>query len=98
YGKRTVQGILNDGYNALMRYYLNNFRDGTKQDAMDLVQGHYILSVSRSTTPTSQERGIEAIASFPLALLLILTGFFFATVSLGRALGSGLDGPSKVEN
>ncbi|CAA3005538.1 Phosphoinositide phosphatase SAC6 [Olea europaea subsp. europaea] len=84
YGKRTVQGILNDGYNALMRYYLNNFRDGTKQDAMDLVQGHYILSVSRSMTPTSQERGIEAIASFPLALLLILTGFFFATMSLGR--------------
>lgn len=32
------------------------------KDAMDLVQGHYILSVSRSTTPTSQERGIEAIA------------------------------------
>ncbi|KAL2499190.1 Phosphoinositide phosphatase SAC6 [Abeliophyllum distichum] len=83
-GKRTIQGILNDGWNALMRYYLNNFRDGTKQDAIDLMQGHYILSVSRSMTPTSQERGIEAIASFPLALLLILTGFLFATMSLGR--------------
>ncbi|CAI9753324.1 unnamed protein product [Fraxinus pennsylvanica] len=84
YGKRTIQGVLNDGYNALMRYYLNNFRDGTKQDAIDLMQGHYILSVSRSMTPTTQEGGIEAIASFPLALLLILTGFFFATMSLGR--------------
>ncbi|CAI9758062.1 unnamed protein product [Fraxinus pennsylvanica] len=84
YGKRTIQGSLNDGRNALMRYYLNNFRDGTKQDAIDLMQGHYILSVSRSMTPTSQEGRIEAIASFPLALLLILTGFFFATMSLGR--------------
>ncbi|XP_022855028.1 phosphoinositide phosphatase SAC6 [Olea europaea var. sylvestris] len=84
YGKRTIQGVLNDGWNALMRYYLNNFRDGTKQDAIDLMQGHYILSVSRSMTPTSQAGGIEAIASFPLALLLILTGFFLATISLGR--------------
>ncbi|RLM58268.1 phosphoinositide phosphatase SAC7-like [Panicum miliaceum] len=47
YGKRTTQGILNDLWNALARYYLNNFADGTKQDAMDLLQGHYISSVSR---------------------------------------------------
>jgi hypothetical protein len=31
YGKRTTQGILNDLRNALGRYYLNNFVDGTKQ-------------------------------------------------------------------
>lgn len=31
YGQRTVQGVLNDGWNALARYYLNNFVDGTKQ-------------------------------------------------------------------
>ncbi|XP_060192475.1 phosphoinositide phosphatase SAC6-like [Lycium barbarum] len=84
YGKRTVQGIVNDGVNALTRYYLNNFVDGTKQDAIDLMQGHYIMSVSRDMTATSQKGGIEAIASFPLALGLILTGLFFATLSLGR--------------
>ncbi|CAN4123749.1 unnamed protein product [Withania somnifera] len=83
-GKRTVQGIVNDGWNALMRYYLNNFVDGTKQDAIDLMQGHYIMSVSRDMTATSQKGGIEAIASFPLALGLILTGLFFSTLSLGR--------------
>ncbi|KAK4480007.1 hypothetical protein RD792_013064 [Penstemon davidsonii] len=86
FGQRTVQGILNDGWNALMRYYLNNFRDGTKQDAIDLIQGHYIVSVSRSMTATTQKGGIEAIASFPLALSLIMTGFFFATMSLRRGL------------
>ncbi|KAL3344309.1 hypothetical protein AABB24_023640 [Solanum stoloniferum] len=84
FGKRTVQGIVNDGRNALMRYYLNNFVDGTKQDAIDLMQGHYIMSVSRDMTVSSQKGGIEAIASFPLALGLILTGLFFATLSLGR--------------
>ncbi|KAG6387692.1 hypothetical protein SASPL_152884 [Salvia splendens] len=84
-GQRTIQGILNDGKNALMRYYLNNFADGTKQDASDLIQGHYIVSLSRSMTPTAKKGGIEAVASFPLALGVILIGFFFALLSLRRA-------------
>ncbi|KDO71459.1 hypothetical protein CISIN_1g0098231mg, partial [Citrus sinensis] len=79
---RTMQGILNDGWNALARYYLNNFCDGTKQDAIDLLQGHYIVSVSRDIAPPSQNAGLEAMASFPLALSLVLTGLFFATLSL----------------
>ncbi|KAG5534487.1 hypothetical protein RHGRI_022571 [Rhododendron griersonianum] len=84
YGRRTAQGILNDGYNALARYYLNNFCDGTKQDAIDLLQGHYIVSVSREVTPTSQKGGLEAVASFPLALLLVLAGFFLTIMSLSQ--------------
>ncbi|KAH7529527.1 hypothetical protein ACOSP7_022527 [Xanthoceras sorbifolium] len=82
YGQRTMQGIFNDGWNALARYYLNNFRDGTKQDAIDLLQGHYIVSVSRDATPVSQSGGLESIASFPLALSFVLIGLFFATLSL----------------
>ncbi|ONH97279.1 hypothetical protein PRUPE_7G181200 [Prunus persica] len=81
-GKRTMQGIAKDGINALLRYYFNNFVDGTKQDAIDLLQGHYIVSVSRDMTPSSQKGGLEAVASFPLALSFVLTGFFFATLSL----------------
>ncbi|XP_022739346.1 phosphoinositide phosphatase SAC7 [Durio zibethinus] len=84
-GQRTVQGILKDGYNALVRYYLNNFSDGTKQDAIDLLQGHYIVSFSRDMTPPSQTGGLEAIASFPLALCLVSIGLFFATMSLRQA-------------
>lgn len=86
-GQRTVQGILKDGWNALMRYYLNNFHDGTKQDAIDLLQGHYIVSVNRDMTPPSQKGGLEAIASIRLALSLVFTGFFFATMSL-RQVGT----------
>ncbi|XP_019421966.1 PREDICTED: phosphoinositide phosphatase SAC6-like [Lupinus angustifolius] len=82
YGHRTIEGILADGWNALMRYYLNNFCDGTKQDTIDLLQGHYIVSVGRDMAPSSQNGGLEAIASFPLALGLVLTGFLFATMSL----------------
>nr|CAB3480220.1 unnamed protein product [Digitaria exilis] len=62
YGKRTTQGILNDLWNALARYYLNNFADGTKQDAMDLLQGHYISSVSRDMAPPSKPGLLENYA------------------------------------
>ncbi|KAM0970121.1 hypothetical protein ACFX14_018218 [Malus domestica] len=81
-GQRTMPGIAKDGVSALLRYYYNNFCDGTKQDAIDLLQGHYIVSVSRDMTPSSQKGGLEAVASFPLALFFVLTGFFFATLSL----------------
>ncbi|KAK1325657.1 Phosphoinositide phosphatase SAC7 [Acorus calamus] len=62
YGRRTIQGILNDGWNALARYYLNNFVDGTKQDAIDLLHGHYIVSISRDMTSPFQTRGLESVA------------------------------------
>ncbi|KAL7192856.1 hypothetical protein ACSBR2_024631 [Camellia fascicularis] len=83
-GQRTVRGILKDGCNALVRYYLNNFVDGTKQDAIDLLQGHYIVSVTRDIAPTSQKGGLEAVASFPLALSLVLLGFFLTILSLSQ--------------
>ncbi|CAH9133499.1 unnamed protein product [Cuscuta epithymum] len=81
-GQRTAHGIMADGYNALKRYYLNNFQDGTKQDAIDLLQGHYIVSVARDTMQSSQRGGIEAVASFPVAFALIMLGLFLAALSL----------------
>lgn len=82
FGQRTVQGILKDGWNSLARYYLNNFCDGTKQDAIDLMQGHYIVTVSRELNPPAAKGGLEAVASFPAALLLVLTGLFLAFMPL----------------
>jgi len=40
-GKRSVQGVLNDGLNSAMRYYINNFQDGFRQ-----VRSH-VLNVLR---------------------------------------------------
>ncbi|CAL4988344.1 unnamed protein product [Urochloa decumbens] len=82
YGKRTTQGILNDLWNALARYYLNNFADGTKQDAMDLLQGHYISSVSRDMTAPSKAGLLE---SFRLAFALIMVTVLFMIMSLRQA-------------
>jgi hypothetical protein len=41
-GMRTRVGALKDGKNSLVRYLLNNFSDGDRQDAIDLVTGKYI--------------------------------------------------------
>ncbi len=40
-GKRTTGGLINDGVKSVTRYYLNNFQDGAKQDAMDYATGNY---------------------------------------------------------
>lgn len=40
-GKRSIKGMFNDGKNSIMRYYINNFTDGAKQDAIDLLLCHY---------------------------------------------------------
>ncbi|KAL6899782.1 hypothetical protein ACP4OV_006440 [Aristida adscensionis] len=85
YGKRTTQGILNDLRNSLARYYLNNFVDGTKQDAMDLLQGHYVTSVSRDMAVPSKAGLLESYASFRLVFALVLGALMFMMMSLRQA-------------
>jgi len=85
YGKRTTQGILNDLRNALARYYLNNFVDGTKQDAMDLLQGHNMTSVSRDMAVPSKSGLLESYASFRLAFALVMGALVFMMMSLRQA-------------
>uniref|UniRef100_N1R008 SAC domain-containing protein n=1 Tax=Aegilops tauschii TaxID=37682 RepID=N1R008_AEGTA len=82
YGKRTTQGILNDLWNALARYYFNNFADGTKQDAMDLLQGHYVSSVSRDAAIPSRPGVMQ---SFRAAFALIFCAAMFMLMSLRQA-------------
>ncbi|XP_029445325.1 phosphatidylinositide phosphatase SAC1 isoform X1 [Rhinatrema bivittatum] len=38
-GKRTQWGLVMDGWNSLIRYYKNNFSDGFRQDAIELISG-----------------------------------------------------------
>ncbi|CAL5057751.1 unnamed protein product [Urochloa decumbens] len=85
YGKRTTQGILNDLRNALGRYYLNNFVDGTKQDAMDLLQGNYMTSVSRDMAVPRKGGLLENYASFRLAFALVMGALMFMMMSLRHA-------------
>lgn len=64
-------GILKDGINSVRRYILNNFYDGSRQDAMDLFFGAYQVGVN----PNIHIKDTEETLLFymvPLALLLSL--------------------------
>ncbi|CAK7343888.1 unnamed protein product [Dovyalis caffra] len=60
YGKQTIGGIIKDGMSALSRYYLNNFQDGVRQDALDLISGRY--SVNRNDPSPFQLNGFESFS------------------------------------
>ena len=51
-GKRSTAGALQDGVNSLTRYYLNNFKDGSRQDAYDLFVGNYRPSERKAVYAT----------------------------------------------
>jgi len=51
-GKRTMTGVMRDGYNSGIRYIKNNFVDGYRQDAMEVFLGNYKV---KSTEGTSAE-------------------------------------------
>ncbi|GFH10532.1 SAC domain-containing protein, partial [Haematococcus lacustris] len=40
-GQRTTAGVIDDTVKAIVRYYVNNYQDGRKQDAIDLLTGAY---------------------------------------------------------
>lgn len=52
-GKRRFKGKLEDGLNALTRYYKNNFEDGFKQDAIDLLLGRYRIQPNEGLIESS---------------------------------------------
>ncbi|KAH8415487.1 hypothetical protein KR222_000935 [Zaprionus bogoriensis] len=76
-GKRTKAGALNDGKNSLMRYYLNNFADGLRQDGIDLFLGNYRIDDgegSSTPSPLVPNRPWRYYA-FPSVLLLAVAMF-----------------------
>lgn len=81
YGKQTMTGIIKDGFSAISRYYLNNFHDGLRQDAMDLISGRY--TVNRNTP--YQQNGYESFSYLPVASALLIGGLTATSVTLNQA-------------
>ncbi|XP_042407786.1 phosphoinositide phosphatase SAC8-like isoform X3 [Zingiber officinale] len=77
YGRQTLGGMIKDGISALTRYYLNNFHDGIRQDALDLISGHYTLSRS----------GSGRFQYLPVASALIMGGLTMTSFTLHQAVG-----------
>lgn len=82
YGKQTLGGMISDGMSALSRYYLNNFQDGVRQDAIDLVSGRY--SVSRNNPSPFQLNSFESFSYLPVASALLIGGLTMTSLSLNQ--------------
>ncbi|GMK56462.1 hypothetical protein CspeluHIS016_0303020 [Cutaneotrichosporon spelunceum] len=80
-GKRTKEGLLQDGVNSVMRYVKNNFFDGDRQDAYDLVAGAYV--VRRGGIPPLSDMRPLLLRSMPYMFVFALT-MILAAVTLPR--------------
>ncbi|XP_030375208.1 phosphatidylinositide phosphatase SAC1 [Scaptodrosophila lebanonensis] len=81
-GKRTKAGAIQDGKNSILRYYLNNFADGVRQDGIDLFLGMYLVNDDEGCampSPLRTHRGWRYVA-FP-SVLLIAVAMFFITIT-----------------
>uniref|UniRef100_M8CK98 Uncharacterized protein n=1 Tax=Aegilops tauschii TaxID=37682 RepID=M8CK98_AEGTA len=83
YGRQTLPGLIKDGMSALSRYYLNNFHDGVRQDALDLISGYY--TVSKSSSSPFQIIGFESAPGYE-----VLIASYVSAVSVDR-LNKGKD-------
>ena len=90
-GTRTLAGALADGKNSLVRYYLNNFADGTRQDAYDLLVGNYVPSVRQPSPFTTQQRYSIRVLVLRLLPFLLAVTVLICHTRQRRALGWDLE-------
>jgi hypothetical protein len=69
FGKKSIKGTLQDGVYSVKRYFMNNFRDGYNQDAIDYSLGNLanlkVLSVNKHSN------------SYLYALILVVIMIFY---------------------
>ncbi|XP_055807678.1 phosphoinositide phosphatase SAC8 [Solanum dulcamara] len=82
YGKQTMTGLIQDGMSAISRYFLNNFQDGIRQDAVDLISGRYI--VNRDSPSPFQNNGFESLSYLPVASALLIGGLTVTTITINQ--------------
>jgi len=77
-GRRTKEGMLQDGINSLMRYVRNNFFDGDRQDAYDLLTGAWVAR--KGGIPPLIDTRPVLMRSMPYILAFALTMIVAALV------------------
>ncbi|KFK34427.1 hypothetical protein AALP_AA5G143400 [Arabis alpina] len=82
YGKQTMTGAIKDGLSAMSRYYLNNFQDGVRQDAMDLISGRYTVG---SNCPSQLQLSGSQPSFLPVASALLIGGVTVTSFTIHQA-------------
>lgn len=95
-GKRTVKGMFDDGVNSCHRYYINNFTDGVKQDALDLMLGNYRPDAA-SPSPFVPRDGQEYLSSNITKCFIVMVLIFATTLQLLPPSTAGQIPPQEVE-
>mmetsp|Transcript_18481 Transcript_18481/g.22711 ORF Transcript_18481/g.22711 Transcript_18481/m.22711 type:complete len:362 (+) Transcript_18481:621-1706(+) len=91
-GKRTKVGLLKDGINSVLRFYLNNFCDGTRQDAFDLFLGKFDAHNDVPFKDLSREKLVSSssVAVFTNTLFVYMIVFLFISVFTGVSMKEDL--------
>lgn len=78
-GQRRLAGILADGLNSMLRYFKNNFEDGFRQDAIDLLTGRYQVrpGEGKHIPCPLERRNLLKIFAMPLVFLVSLSMLLF---------------------
>ncbi|XP_065189386.1 phosphatidylinositol-3-phosphatase SAC1-like [Sycon ciliatum] len=81
-GKRTIFGLMRDGWNSMVRYYKNNFADGFRQDAIDLFLGNHVVELAEGASlPSPLERKYSwRYRVLPLVLLFVFSMLIFCMI------------------
>ncbi|CAL1696347.1 unnamed protein product [Somion occarium] len=83
-GKLTAMGQVEDGYKSVMRWLKNNFFDGARQDAYDLMTGAWVPR--RNWTPSSLVTDRRPLVIRAMPYLLWFSVFMvFAGLTLPRS-------------
>ncbi|POY76482.1 hypothetical protein BMF94_0683 [Rhodotorula taiwanensis] len=77
-GKRSKEGALQDGINSAIRYIKNNFLDGPRQDAYDLVTGTWVPTKGGDEVGWLADQRDLAIRAAPYVLLVSFCSIFTA--------------------
>lgn len=78
-GQRTKMGALQDLNNSISRYYLNNYKDGHRQDSYDLFLGNYKPYQDSASNPFIDKRSpyIQLLPYLIGASFLVLLALLF---------------------
>ncbi|WVQ86222.1 hypothetical protein IAT38_008390 [Cryptococcus sp. DSM 104549] len=80
-GKRSKEGLLQDGVKSVVRYIRNNFFDGDRQDSFDIITGAWVAR--RGGIPPLTDTRPLLMRAMPYVLAFALT-MIFAAITLPR--------------
>jgi len=81
-GKRTTWGLIRDGINSAVRYVLNNFFDGFRQDSVDLFLGNYEVDENEGTAGKPSPLRLERDWKFYALPTVFIVAFSMLVVSV----------------